>query len=428
MLKTLRVKDYAIIENLEIDFPPGLNILTGSTGAGKSILIGALGLILGEKADLDLIRSGASQITVEAIFEVNKNSPLSDFLQKESLITQDNSLIVRREISSKGGSKNFVNDKAVTSATLKSLGDFLVDLHGQHQHQALLDGRKHVDFLDNFGNYTKLLNSVRDIYLDLKEKSAELKKLQEQEKVAQDKKELYSFQLADIEKANLQPGEEEKLIQEKSVLENTERLSQTVGTILDNLSESDDSVSKRLSLAVKELNLASSWDKSLKEPLEQLENSHIQIRELSRFFENYKNKLEYDPEKLNWIRERLDLLIKLKKKYGKNVEEILAYAEEIKQSLNLLENRSGLIERLENEIKNITQTLTDSGLKLSTARKKKALELQKKISQGLSFLGMEKTRFEIQMNYQENENGLIQLHAKKYKIDEKGLDQVEFLI
>ncbi len=428
MLKTLRVKDYAIIEHLEIDFPPGLNILTGSTGAGKSILIGALGLILGEKADLDLIRSGASQATVEASFEFNRNSPLFEFLQKESLITQDNFLIVRREVSSKGGSKIFVNDKAVTLSTLKSLGDFLVDLHGQHQHQALLDNKKHIDFLDDFGNYADILNSVRDTYTDLKEKSAKLKQLQEQEKMAQDKKELFSFQLAEIEKANPQTGEEEKLIQEKSVLENVERLSQIAGIILENLSESDDSVSTRLSSAQKELNLASTWDKGLKEPLEQLENSHIQIRELSRFFENYKNKLEYDPEKLNFIRERLDLLIKLKKKYGKNVEEILGYAEEIRKSLNLLENRNGVMAKLGNEIGNITEILRDNSLKLSVARKKKALELQKKISRELAFLGMEKTRFEIQMKYEGDENGLVELGGEKYKVDEKGLDQIEFLI
>lgn len=428
MLKTLRVKNYAIIEDLEINFPSGLNILTGSTGAGKSILIGALGLVLGEKADADLIRTGSSQAKVEAIFEVKKNSSLFNFLQNESLISPDYSLIIRREIFSKGTSKNFVNDKAVTLSTLKSVGDFLVDLHGQHQHQALLDNKKHIDFLDNFGNYSEVLKSVRETYLDLKEKSVELSKLQEQEKIAQDKKELLSFQLAEIEKANLQSGEEEKLVREKSVLENVEKLSQSVGIILENLSESDDSVSGRVALIQKELNLASTWDRSLQEPLELLENSHIQIKELSRFFENYKNKLEYDPGKLNFIRERLDLLIKLKKKYGKNIDEILAYAEEIRKSLNLMENRSQEITKLENEIEKAGEILRDHCLKLSTVRKKKALELQKKISRELAFLGMEKTRFEIQMDYQEDENGLIQLNDKRYKVDENGLDRVEFLI
>ncbi|EQB63552.1 MAG: DNA repair protein RecN [candidate division Zixibacteria bacterium RBG-1] len=428
MLKTLRIKDYAIIENLEIDFSPGLNILTGSTGTGKSILIGALSLVLGEKADSDLIRTGASQSMVEAIFEVNKKSPLFFFLQNESLFSEENSLIVRREISRKAGSKNFVNDKTVSLSTLKSVGDFLVDLHGQHQHQSLLDHKKHIDFLDNFGNYTNLLNSVRKTWLDLKGKNEELKNLKEQEKIAQDKRELYSFQLAEIEKTNLQVGEEAKLVQEKSVLENVEKISKSVGTILDNLQESEDSVLRRLAIAQKELNSATSWDKSLKEQQELLENSYIQIKELTRHFDNYKDKLEYDPEKLNQIRERMDLLIKLKKKYGKSPEELIAYAEEIKKSLNLLENRSEVMERLEKEITKAKEVLKENCLKLSTARKKKALELQKRISQELTFLGMEKTRFEIQMNYQEDENGLIQLDKKKYKVDEKGLDQIEFRI
>jgi len=201
-----------------------------------------------------------------------------------------------------------------------------------------------------------------------------------------------------------------------------------VGTILDNLQESEDSVLRRLAIAQKELNSATSWDKSLKEQQELLENSYIQIKELTRHFDNYKDKLEYDPEKLNQIRERMDLLIKLKKKYGKSPEELIAYAEEIKKSLNLLENRSEVMERLEKEITKAKEVLKENCLKLSTARKKKALELQKRISQELTFLGMEKTRFEIQMNYQEDENGLIQLDKKKYKVDEKGLDQIEFRI
>ncbi len=428
MLKTLRIKDYAIIENLEVDFPTGLNILTGSTGAGKSILIGALSLILGEKADSGLIRTGASHSVVEAIFEVNKNSPLAVFLQNESLSGQENSVIIRREISSKGGSKNFVNDKTAALTTLKVIGDFLVDLHGQHQHQSLLDHKKHIDFLDNFGNYTDLLNAVRNNYLDLRKELADLSSLKEQGKIAQDKKELYSFQLGEIEKANPQPGEEEKLAQEKSMLENVEKISQSVGTILDNLQESEDSVLRRLAAAQKELNSAATWDKSLKEQQELLENSYIQIKELTRHFDNYKDKLEYDPERLNHIRERMDLLIKLKKKYGKSPEELMVYAEEIKKSLNLLENRSELIEKLEKEIVKATETMKGNCLKLSTARKTKALGLQKKISQELTFLGMEKTRFEIQMSYQEDDNGLIQLQDKKYKIDEKGLDQIEFMI
>lgn len=428
MLKTLRIKDYAIIENLEVDFSTGLNILTGSTGAGKSILIGALSLVLGEKADSDLIRTGASHSVIEAIFEVKKNSPLAVFLQNESLFNQENSIIVRREISSKGGSKSFVNDKAVALSTLKSIGDFLVDLHGQHQHQSLLDSKKHIDFLDNFGNYTNLLNFVRNHYLDLTRKMEESNRLKDQEKIAQDKKELYSFQLAEIERANLQASEEEKLVQEKSVLENVERISQSVGAILENLQESEDSVLKRLAVAQKELNSVTTWDKSLKEQQELLENSYIQIKELTRHFDNYKDKLEYDPERLNHIRERMDLLIKLKKKYGKSPEELIAYAEEIKKSLNLLENRSEVIEKLEKKITKIIEVLNENCLKLSTARKKKALELQKKIGQELTFLGMEKTRFEIQMNYQEDDKGLTQLEDKKYKVDEKGLDQVEFMI
>jgi len=256
----------------------------------------------------------------------------------------------------------------------------------------------------------------------------ELNSLRDQEKIAQEKKELYSFQLAEIEKTNLQAGEEEKIAQEKSVLENVEKISQSMGTILDNLQESEDSVLRRLAIAQKELNLASSWDKSLKEQQELLENSYVQIKELTRHFDNYKDKLEYDPERLNHIRERMDLLIKLKKKYGKSPKELITYAEEIKKSLNLLEDRAEVIEKLEKEITKISEVLKENCLKLSTARKKKALELQKKISQELTFLGMEKTRFEIQMNYQEDDKGLIQLEGKKYKVDKNGLDQVEFMI
>ena len=442
MLKNLRIRNYALVEDLEVEFHPGLNVLTGATGAGKSIIVGAVNLILGERASSDVVRTGFDTAIVETTFK-----PKPDFVFK-NLLSQlaidcldhqdpaDNTLIIRREVSSRGVSRCFANDRQITLGTVKVIGDRLADLHGQHEHQSLLNVARHIEYLDDFaqtgtrmgGDLNNLLASASQNYYRLKEKQKQLEESEKNRKLDQERKTLYDFQIKEIEKANLSSGEEERLIQDKKILENTEELYQLSSSIYQNLYEGEGSIQERLAISAKEMKRGSELDSRLKEPKEILDSSMIQLQELSRFLERYKDSLEFDPEKLEMIRERLNLINTLKKKYGNTIDEILTYAQKIKEDLNKIENKDQIIDELKEEIKRLSEIFKKDCLLLSQKRKTKAFDLAKKIQASLTGLGMDKTKFEVQITSREDENGLLEIDGRRYFADEKGMDRVEFFV
>lgn len=428
MLKNLRIKNYALVEDLDIEFYPGLNVLTGATGAGKSIIVGAVNLVLGERVTTEMVRTGAEEAIIEGIFEIGSKDLIQKLLASLGILLDENILIIRREVSSKGASRCFVNDKQVTLANLKLIGDRLADLHGQHQHQSLLNISNHLEYLDNFGDLNQLKEEVSQIYFQLRSKIKELDEIQKSEKENQEKKQLYSFQVNEIERANLSLGEDEKLLEGKKILENIEILHQILSTAYKELYDSENSVSQRLSFSKKELDKASQIDSKFKDYTKALETSLIQISDISRFFEKYLNNLEFDPQRLEEIRERLNLINSLKKKYGSEISEIFKYAEELLKKLDLFENLDEKIESLNKEIEVLAKTLKKNVLLLSDKRKEKGEELAKKMKKELSFLGMEKTEFEVRISYKEDECGLLELNGKKYYVDEKGIDNIEFFV
>ena len=428
MLKNLRIKNYALVEDLDIEFYPGLNVLTGATGAGKSIIVGAVNLVLGERATTEMVRTGAEEAIIEGIFEIGRKDLIQKLLASLGILLDENILIIRREVSSKGASRCFVNDKQVTLANLKLIGDRLADLHGQHQHQSLLNISNHLEYLDNFGDLNQLKEEVSQIYFQLRSKIKELDEIQKSEKENQEKKQLYSFQVNEIERANLSLGEDEKLLEGKKILENIEILHQILSSAYKELYDSENSVSQRLSFSKKELDKASQIDSKFKDYTKALETSLIQISDISRFFEKYLNNLEFDPQRLEEIRERLNLINSLKKKYGSEISEIFKYAEELLKKLDLFENLDEKIESLSKEIEVLAKTLKKNVLLLSDKRKEKGEELAKKMKKELSFLGMEKTEFEVRISYKEDECGLLELNGKKYYVDEKGIDNIEFFV
>jgi DNA repair protein RecN (Recombination protein N) len=428
MLKNLRIRNYALVEDLEVEFHSGLNVLTGATGAGKSIIVGAVNLVLGERASFDVVRTGFDTAIVEATFELKPDRVFKNSLSSLGINCTDNILIIRREVSGKGVSRCFVNDRQITLGTLKVIGDRLADLHGQHEHQSLLNVEKHIEYLDHFSDLNNFLASVSQNYYRLKEKQNELDELEKSKKQDQERKALYDFQIKEIEQANLSLGEEEKLIQDKKVLENIEELYQLSSSIYQNLHEGEGSIQERLAICSKEMKRGKELDLRLKEPKESLDSCLIHLQELSRFLESYKDSLEFDPEKLEIIRERLNLINTLKKKYGNTIDEILIYAEKIKEDLNKIENKDQIITGLKEEIKRLSDTFKKDCLLLSQKRKTKASDLAKKIQTTLSGLGMYKTKFEVKITSQEDENGLLEIDDKRYFADQKGMDQVEFFV
>jgi DNA repair protein RecN (Recombination protein N) len=428
MLKNLRIRNYALVEDLEVEFHPGLNVLTGATGAGKSIIVGAVNLVLGERASSDVVRTGFDNAIIEASFELESDQIFKNLLTPLGINCPDNVLIIRREISGKGVSRCFLNDRQMTLGSLKSIGDRLADLHGQHEHQSLLNVGRHIEYLDDYGDLNDLLASASQNFYRLKEKQKELEELEKSKKQDQERKALYDFQIKEIEKADLSLGEEEKLIQDKKILENIEELYQLSSSIYQNLHEGEGSIQERLAISSKEIKKGKELDSRLKEPAESLDSCLIQLQELSRFLEGYKDSLEFDPEKLEMIREKLNLINTLKKKYGNTIDEILTYREKIKEDLDKIENKDQIINGLKEEIKRLSDTFKKDCLLLSQKRKAKAFDLAKKIQATLSGLGMNKTKFEVKITSQKDENGLLEIDGKRYFADQKGMDQVEFFV
>ncbi len=428
MLRSLRIKNYALVDQLEVEFQPGLNVITGATGAGKSIIVGAANLILGERASSEAVRTGFDTADIEAVFELSQDRALRELMNKLGSIPQDDLLIVRREISSKGQSKCFINDRQVTLGSLKSVGDRIADLHGQHEHQSLLNVERHVEYLDHYGDFENDLLRLRETYVSLKMKQKELEKLKSAKMTDEEKRQLFGFQIQEIERANLSSGEEVKLNQEKKVLENAETLCELASGLYHQLHEPDMSILDRLGALSKELKRGARIDSRLKEPAENLESSLITLQDAAGFLEQYRSRLEFDPDRLETIRERLNLLNTLKRKYDKSIEQILAHKEQIAKELRHIESKDEIIRDLEKEIRDVCEILRKRCVSLSEKRKTKSLQLSKKIQAALSALGMDKTRFQIRIARQEDEHGLVEIDGKRYLADETGMDRVEFFV
>jgi DNA repair protein RecN (Recombination protein N) len=428
MLLSLRITNYALVDQLEVNFQPGLNVITGATGAGKSIIVGAANLILGERASSEAVRSGFDSAEVEAVFQIPRDLNLRELLHNLGIIPQDDQLIVRREISSKGQNRCFINDRQVTLGSLKSIGDRLADLHGQHEHQSLLNVDRHMEYLDHYGDLGGELTQLGETYGSLREKQKELENLKEGKRTDEERRQLYQFQIQEIEKASLKPGEEEELVQERKVLENVEKLFALCSSVYHQLHETETSISDRLGSLQRELKDGAGIDSRLKEPAETLESGLIGLQEVARFLEEYQSRLEFDADRLEMIRDRLDLLNTLKRKYDKSIQEILTYRDQIAGQLHLIENKDEIIIQLEKEIGDLSRIFRDLCLSVSHKRENKASLLSRKIQSALSALGMDKTKFQIRMTRLEDENGLAQIDGKRYFADEKGVDRVEFFV
>jgi DNA repair protein RecN (Recombination protein N) len=328
MLKSLQIKDYALIEQINVEFFSGLNIITGETGAGKSILIDAMSLLLGERASTDVVRKGSSKSVVEGIFDVRKNKKVEAILNENEIELWDE-MIVRREISLKGSNRCFINDTPVQLSVVKELGYLLVDLHGQHEHQSLLRKETHIEMLDDFAEVTTELEEFRKLSRDLKQKLKVVKELKEREKILKEKRDLYQFQIKEIDAVNPQLDEEEELERELNILENSEKLLELTIEIFTQLYESDDAIYDRLSDIKTKIEELSQIDSSFNEKLDEASNALAQINDIADYVRSYKDNIDLESERLTEIRNRLASLVALKKKYGGSIESIIEHRKKI---------------------------------------------------------------------------------------------------
>lgn len=430
MLKSLQVKDYALIEQINIEFGTGLNIITGETGAGKSILIDAMSLLLGERASIDVVRKGANKSIIEGIFDVETNKKVKKILEDNDIEFYPE-LILRREISAKGSNRCFINDTPVPLTLVKETGNLLVDLHGQHEHQSLLRTETHIDFLDEFGTPEELSVNYLILHKELLSYLRELNSLREKENILKEKKELYSFQIEEIDSISPEVGEEEKLIEELNILENSERLLELTTSTYETLYESENSVNDYLSKVQNDIQELSKIDKSFLEVMGEIESAITLINDISKVVRDYRSRIDLDPQNLERIRERLGSLTMLKKKYGGSIKTIIDHRRKIGEEFDLAENYTDNIKMLENRIKEMRAKCGAAAEALSKKRKDSAKKIQSEVKEALSLLGIPDSSFLVQIDQvpaEGTDENYILVRGKKFRSNSKGFDEVEFFI
>jgi len=428
MLQELYIRNYALIEELRLEFSPGLNIITGETGAGKSILIGALGQILGERASVDMIRSGAERCLVEGAFELEDTHPVVSVLKGYGIDLEDGRLILRRELSREGRGRCYVNDLPVTIRTLKSIGDLLVDQHGQHEHQSLLKVESHVDFLDRFGGIAELVEELGENYDKLVSLRTKLEKLRTDRAARQERKELYEFQLKEISDASSDLERIEELQQELSVLQNRERLAEDIAQVYNLLYGAEDSVADRLGIGARWLKDAVEVDSVLKEKLEAYNSLLYGVEDLGFFLRSYSQGLREDPQRLEELRERLAFLERLKKKYGGSVESVFERKAFLEKELSLSDDIDREIEEIEKNLHEVSERFSELCTGVSRRRRSAAEHLAEQVEKSLTELGMPDASFKVNFIEREDPSGNVEIDGRRFNAGPKGIEDIEFYI
>lgn len=429
MLKSLAIKDYALIESIEVEFENGLNIITGETGAGKSILIDALGILLGDRASVEVVRRDCNKAIIEGIFEVSNNKKIEKLLLENEIDFNDE-LILRREISIKGNNRIFINDTPVSLNIIKEAGDYLVDLHGQHEHQSLLRSEKHVEFLDDYLNIGSLHDEYRYELNQLNSFKKELKLLHEKERLIKEKFELYSFQLKEITEVSPSIEEEEELEKELIILENSAKLTSLTQEIYSNLYDGENPVYDQLIdvfNGLKELGLI---DGQFKEKETECNSAVALVQDIAEFVRSYMNKIETDPARLEEVRERIVGFNRLKKKYGGSIKSVLEYKLKISEDIEAATNFDEKIKELNENLKKARSKVGLVAKKISDKRKKGSIKLKEEIEDSLKYLGINHSEFLVSINNKEtvDSENYILIDDKKYNYNNHGYDEVEFFV
>jgi DNA repair protein RecN (Recombination protein N) len=428
VLCRLHVVNYALIDDVEIEFGSGLNIITGETGAGKSILIGALGLVLGVRANPDVIRTGEERCMVEAIFQLHQGHPCLELLHEMGIHGDEGELILRREVLSEGRSRCYANSIAIPVRSLQSLGKSLVDLHGQHDQQSLLDVDRHIDFIDGFGELVELRKAVGVAHRRIVDLKGRLGKQENEARRLREKRELLEFQVDEINTAAPEPLEDQRLSQELSLLTNAERLIECAVQLENILYQGEDSVVDRLGSAARWLEDAARMDDSLSPRASDLDAQRYGIEELARFFTDYAQKVEHNPQRMAEVEERLEQLQHLMKKYGNTLEEVLAYRDNAISELKQSEQVDDSIGEISSEIESITDTFSQLCNKLSRGRKKVASTLTTEIQKTLKILGMPDVKFQVAFAEKESDEGLVVREGRRITAGSRGAEEAEFHI
>lgn len=433
MLRELLVREFALIEELRLEFDTGLNILTGETGAGKSIIIDALGLVLGGRFSSEMIRTSSDACYVEAVFDIHAKQELTDTLGGLGIQLQPgDALIVSREVSSSGKSRCRINGQTVNVGTLAEVGALLVDIHGQHDHQSLLSPDKQIHILDRFGgeNLAGPCERVKLQYDRRVELHREFQGLQVDESEKTRRLELLGYQLQEIDDLKLQPGEEEELTREAEILGSAERLYEACAKSHFLLYEGDDGSSPavaQLGEVQNRLEPLAAIDERLKPIIQMIAEAAAQAEEAARELRGYQDRIDFSPERLAQVQSRLEELAKVKRKYGGSIEAVLAHAEKARAEISGYTSREERLVELERELKELDSVLAADAASLSAKRRQVATALEDAITRELADLNMQKTRFLVSISNRPSSDG-VEWQGQRLTVGPKGFDEVEFLV
>ena len=407
MLQHLRIKNFAIIDDLSIDLEPGLNVLTGETGAGKSIIIDALGLVLGERAQSGMIKSGRDEASVEACFTV-------PFISLDEFgIDNQEEIIIRRVISISGRNKGYINDTLVSLHTMHEVGQRLVDIHGQHEHQSLLRMDRQRSIIDDYGRLVDKRNEVENLFKELQYLKKEISSLRTDISDRERRIDFLKYQIGEIDAASLKIGEKEELERERTILSNLARLNELIGEASLLIGRGEGAALEKLSLALSRLRDALAIDHELKDVVDMLESARPFLEEASISLRRHQERYNLDPVRLDTVEERLDLIKRLERKYGEGVEGILRFREEAIVELKNLTSSDERLSDLEEKCRRIEDELLKKAGELSEKRQEVSRKIQEEVNSILKELAMERAR--------------LQIEVRPSPLSFSGCDMVEFL-
>ncbi len=449
LLAELRIQDFAIIDELQLTFEPGFLVLTGETGAGKSIMIDAVALVLGGRADSTVVRAGADRAIIEATFRPNpaQRAALDSVLEREELEGDDpDLLLLGREVRMNGRSTSRINGRMVTLALLREVAEGLVDIHGQSEHLSLLRVREHVNLLDRYAELWSLRTQFAELAGQVRAVRQELNDLLRSERELAHRADLLQFQIGEIEAATLQPGEEKGLLDERLRLTNAEQLAELVGDALHALEEGEAetlAVLDLLGTTLRALGGLARVDPALEPQLQAAESVNYQVEELVRSLRDYQEQVEHNPRRLHEVEERLGLIRQLQRKYGSTIPDVLAYAEKAARELDTITHSEERIAELQVEEEHLLAELGKLAVELSQQRREAAQQLAAGIEQELQDLRMEGARFGVDFQWKDDPGGvpvqksrvnesanqrISELAEGRFAFDSTGIDRVEFLV
>lgn len=415
MLVELRIRDYAVVEDLTLDLGPGLNALTGETGAGKSIIVGALSLLLGDRASASVVRTGARRATVEAVFDVEGMPAVRELLDAHGFRLEEGLLILRREVAAAGRNRAWVCGSPATAGIVGELGSALVDLHGQHEHQTLLRQRDQRAILDAYGAAQDVAARVGEQYAHLQSLRRDVEEREERVREVESRADFLRFQLAEIDEAGLSPGEDASLEAEVGRHEHSEELAQGAARVHEALYDGEDALSDRLAAVLQVLQRLAAFDPELGPDVERLKEVFHGIEDVGRRIGDYAGSIDHDPDRLEEVRARLDRIFRLKRKYGPELADVLQTAQRMRGELGDLDDADHHLERLRKEIDQAEVQLRRSATELSAVRVEAASKLGSAVGAVLPELGLVGATFDVRLTSHDS-------------VSAAGAESVEFMV